>query len=60
MKEISWTDLKKEKLEDIKKGQCLKVTGDGQMVFYVIVYPEGIMRNRIETYCNMIDTGRGL
>ena len=59
MKTISWTDLKKKLLVEIKEGSCLKVTGDGETAFYVIVRPEGLMMNKIEGLCSQIDASRG-
>ena len=59
MKNISFTDFKKMPVKDIKEGQCLKVTGDGEMVFYVVIKPESVMRDRIEALCSMIDASRG-
>ena len=59
MKEISWSELKKATLSQIKEGQCLKVTGDGEMVFYVVIKPESVMRDRIEALCSQIDSSRG-
>lgn len=59
MKEISWTELKKVALSEIKSGQCLKVTGDGEMAFYIIAKPEGEMRNRIEAIASQIDASKG-
>ncbi|MCJ7743302.1 MAG: hypothetical protein MUO99_01910 [Dehalococcoidales bacterium] len=59
MKEITWAELKELPLSEIKEGQCLKVTGDGEMSFYVIVKPEGEMRIRIEGIISQIDSSRG-
>ena len=59
MKEVSWTQLKKLTLTEIKEGECLKVTGDSEMAFYVIVHPEQSMRQRIEGTCSLIDKSRG-
>ncbi len=59
MKEITWTELKQKTLQSIKEGQCLEVTGDGAMAFYVVVKPEGEMRIRIEAILSQIDASRG-
>ena len=59
MKVVTWTELKKETLKDIKEGQCLKVTGDGELAFYVIVNPQQVMRARVEGICSQIDASRG-
>lgn len=59
MKEIAFTELKKMLLRDIKEGECLKITGDGEMAFYVIVHPEQVMKDRVEALCDMIDKSRG-
>ena len=58
MKEISWTELKRKTLAEIREGRCLKVTGDGEMAFYVAVNPQQIMRIRVEAICGMIDAGK--
>jgi len=58
MEEISWSELKRASAAQIKEGECLKVTSDGEMVFYVIVKPEGEMRLRIEAICSQIDASR--
>ena len=60
MKEISWTELKALRLLDIKAGQCLRVTGDGQVAFYIVVEPQGNMIAKVEGICSQIDTGKGL
>lgn len=60
VKELNWTDLKKLTLEEIKAGPCLKVAGDGwdESAFYVVVNPQGIMRDRVEGICAQIDASR--
>jgi len=55
VKEISWTDLKQKTLSEIKEGECLRVTGDGEMVFYAVVGPQQVMKDRVEAICQMID-----
>jgi hypothetical protein len=60
MKTISLTELKKQKAEDLKKSECLKVTSDGETIFYAVIKPEGAMRDRIESNCDLIDKSRGL
>ena len=57
MKEISWTELKQKTLQSIK--ECLKVTGDGEMAFYVIVKPEAEMKTKVEVIASQIDASRG-
>ena len=59
MKEISWSELKKATLAQIKEGQCLEVTGDGQMGFIIIVKPEGLMLDRIKAIASQIDSSKG-
>lgn len=59
MQDISWTALKQKAISEIKEGECLKVTGDGQMAFYVVVHPEGAMRDRVAGMCSQIDASRG-
>ena len=58
LQEISWSELKLKKLSDIKQGECLRVTGDGQMAFYVVVNPQQAMKDRLEFICQTIDAGR--
>lgn len=60
MKEISWTQLKRLTLKEIKEGECLKVTGDGQLAFYAVIRPEQVMQDRVQGLCGMIDASRGL
>ncbi len=59
MKEITWSAVKQRNLTDIVVGECLRVTGDGQTVFYVVVRPEGAMVPTVEGVCSMIDASRG-
>ena len=59
MKEISWSELKKLSLTQIKEGECLKVTGDGELAFYAVIKPEGEMRIRVEGVASQIDSSRG-
>ena len=59
MKSMTFTELKKQKAEDLKNGECLKVTSDGGTVFYAVINPEGDMRTRIEGNCDLIDKSRG-
>ena len=58
METISWSDLKKLKLESVKAGQCLKVTGDGEVAFYAVINPQQAMRDRVESICSQIDASR--
>jgi|TARA_Y100000310_G_C20593948_1_gene769531 hypothetical protein len=62
MKEVAFTELKRMRLADIKKGQCLRVPGDGwnETAFYVVVRPEQFMKARVEGLCSQIDASRGL
>jgi hypothetical protein len=59
MKEIAFTEFKKKSVSEIKEGECLKVTGDGSPVFYVVVNPQQLMKDRVEGICSMIDASRG-
>lgn len=63
MREISFAQLKVEfkqkSLKEIKEGQCLKVTGQRKMAFYIIVHPEEVMKDRVEGICGQIDISRG-
>jgi hypothetical protein len=59
MNEISWTNLKSQTLTAIENGPCLRVTGDGDAVFYIVVKPQGEMRFRAEAMCSQIDASRG-
>ena len=58
MKEIAFSKFKILPLENIKDGECLKVTGDGQMAFYVVINPQMVMKDRVEAICQMIDVSR--
>ena len=60
MKEISWSEVKQKKLAELKAGQCLRVTGDGETAFYIIPNPQGGMIARIEGIASMIDASKGL
>lgn len=63
MKTISLTDFRdfiaKSKVPEIKESPCLKVTADQEPIIYIVVNPEGEMRNRIEGLCGLIDNSRG-
>jgi len=59
MKTISLTDFRKLKAEEVKKGECRKVTSDGEMIFYAVINPEQVMRDRVEGLCDLIDKSRG-
>ena len=59
MKEITWTEFKLKKLSEIKAGECLKITGDGEMVFYAVIHPEQLMLSKIEGLCGQINASRG-
>jgi hypothetical protein len=60
VKEISWTRLKQNSLENIKEGECLRVTGDGEVAFYAVVRPVGMMPAKIEALCSQIDASKGM
>jgi hypothetical protein len=62
MKEITFTELKKMTLEEVRDGPCLKIAGvgwDGPPL-YVIPKVEGPMNSRIQGICSQIDAGRGI
>jgi predicted GNAT family acetyltransferase len=59
VKDISLSEFKLLKMGDILDSQCLRVTGDGDIVFYAVVKPQGPMVARIEGVCSQIDAGRG-
>ena len=59
MKEVSLTVFRSKKLPEILAGECLKVTGDNELAFYVVVKPEEVMKDRIEGLCSLIDQSRG-
>ena len=56
---MTWTEFKAKKLGDIKKGECLKIIGDGQVGFYAVIDPQGGMIARIEGICSQIDASKG-
>lgn len=60
MKETTWTKLKVANARDIKEGPCLKITADGETVGYLIVNPQGLMRDRVEGVASLIDASKGL
>jgi len=62
MKEISWSKLRLMTLSQIKQGECLKISGDGELVFYVLPKPEHWdyrIKNDIESLINRLDEERG-
>jgi len=59
MKEVSWSELRKLTMADLKASACLRVTGDGVTVFYIIVQPQGGMVARVESIASMIDASKG-
>jgi len=60
MKEISLTTLKLKKAPELRDGQCLKVTADGETIGFFVAKPEGEMISRIEGICGLIDSSKGL
>ena len=59
MKELGWSIVKQMNAVDLERGECIKVTKDGTMVFYIVIKPESVMRDRIEALCSMIDASKG-
>ena len=57
MKEVGWSKVKLMNAKDMQ--ECLKVTSDGQIVFYIVINPQQLMRDRIEGLCGIIDSSRG-
>ena len=47
METIAYSKQKQLSLRDIQEGPCLRVTGDGETIFYLIVNPRQEMRARI-------------
>lgn len=60
MKEITWTKIKLSNARDIKEGPCLKIIADGETVGYLILNPQGVMRDRVEGLASQIDAGRSV
>ena len=60
MKDTSWSKIKLESLKDLKEGACQRGMENGQPAFYIIVNPQGAMRDRVEGICGQIDASRGL
>ena len=58
MHEIKWFELKRANATDLVQGPCLKVIADGEPLFYLIVKPEGLMRDKVEGLAGLIDSGR--
>jgi hypothetical protein len=59
MQAVTISAFKAMSSEEVKAGQCLKVTSDGEMAYYVIVKPVGEMTARIEAIASQIDASRG-
>lgn len=59
MKEITFSELKKKKVSEIEAGSCLKVTANCEVIFYAVIKPEQVMKDRVEGICGAIDAGRG-
>ena len=59
MKELSLSQFKLKKAPELKSGECLKVTADGETIFYAVINPEQEMKFRIEGLCDLIDKSRG-
>jgi hypothetical protein len=58
MREVSWTEIKRETLTALKEGECIRVTGDGSVGVFLIPKPEGYMVAQIEGICSQIDASR--
>ena len=59
MKQVTISQLKKMKVEEIKDGGCFEVVADGEHLFYAIVGAEQEMRSQIIGRASMIDASRG-
>ena len=63
MKEVNWTDFKelvrKNGVQTVTEGPCLKVNYYGEYQFYVVVHPEQLMKDKVESTCSLIDASRG-
>lgn len=60
MREIGWTKLKQATAKDIREGPCLKVMSDDEFIGYLVIDPQGPMRDRIEGLAGLIDASKGL
>tara|TARA_Y100000310_G_C20569590_1_gene757304 strand:+ start:416 stop:610 length:195 start_codon:yes stop_codon:yes gene_type:complete len=60
MKTVAWSELARGGMDAVKSGECLRVTGDGLLLGYFVVQPDGGMRQKIEALCSQIDAGKGV
>ncbi len=58
MRDITLSKFRMMSVPDIKGSECFRVMGEDGMLFYVIIRPEGLMRDRIEGLCSQIDASR--
>ena len=59
MQEISLSEFKKLRAEEVGRGACLKVTADGELLFIAVIKPEGVMQDKIRAFASQIDASRG-
>jgi len=59
VKTISQTEMKLLKASQLKDGECLNVTADGETIGYFVANPQGEMKARIEGICGLIDNSKG-
>ncbi len=51
--------MKLLKASQLKDGECLNVTADGETIGYFVANPQGEMKARIEGICGLIDNSKG-
>jgi antitoxin (DNA-binding transcriptional repressor) of toxin-antitoxin stability system len=59
MKQVSISQLKQLKTDEIKDGGCLEITSDGEVVATIIVGAESLMKDKIRVLASQIDAARG-
>ena len=60
MKQISLTEFKGLKVEEIKESPCMEVLADGEHLFIAIVGSEADMRIAMMSQASQIDAARGV
>ena len=59
MKQLSISQLKQLKTDEIKNSGCFEVTSDGEVVATVIVGGESLMKDRIRALASQLDAALG-
>lgn len=59
MQNIAWSKFIRLTAKQVAEGACLRVTSDGETVFYAVIQPQQAMQTRVEGTCSQIDASRG-